>query len=732
MQKYKKVYCRREKSCLRKGSLLFACVLILLIAAVSGCSNASKQNEEKAAAEKSSQATGALTSYFADYQETPVSATPAVKPYKVDSNLGNITNKDMFQFSPAARDLLVKNGFVVVPNSYTKEYFWTYENNEYEPRPSFITTDSVLHNYHLFFDHLLRVVETEKLAPELAELTKAMLSQSQNQYKTLKGTDWESAARRNVGFFAVAGKLLDPDMSVPPIVKNEVEKELALIESHKGIEVSPLMNIGRNGGDDPLREDYSQYIPRGHYERTDLLKAYFKSMMWYGRLTFRSKNENETKSALLITLALDKEKNRQKWEQIYSTTNFFVGKSDDISYYQLKELVDKIYGADVNLKRVASNSDKWKTFLDDIRKLDPPAINSIPVFNGTSTADRDNKIKGFRFMGQRFTIDASIFQQLLYPKVGDNSNGQLRILPRGLDIPAAMGSTEAYTILQSMKETDYRNYPEKMSELKTYISGLNNEIWQQNLYWSWLYTLKPLVQEKPAGYPSFMLNSAWVRKELNTYLGSWTELKHDTILYAKQVYAECGGGGDVDDRGYVEPNPYVYARLASLIKMTGEGLQDRGLLNEQDKASLERMEKLVLSLKTISEKELSNTPSTEEEYELIRSYGGQLEHFWLDALKDEGIDDSSAADDRPAALVADVATNPGGGQVLEEATGRIFDIYVVVPVEGKLRIASGGVYSYYEFPWPLNDRLTDTRWHEMQDSGRTPPLPGWTDAFVAQ
>ncbi|MFI5384219.1 MAG: DUF3160 domain-containing protein, partial [Methanosarcina thermophila] len=39
---------------------------------------------------------------------------------------------------------------------------------------------------------------------------------------------------------------------------------------------------------------YSQYIPRGHYERSDLLKAYFKSMMWYGRMTFRVNNEDET------------------------------------------------------------------------------------------------------------------------------------------------------------------------------------------------------------------------------------------------------------------------------------------------------------------------------------------------------------------------------------------------------------------------------------------------------
>jgi hypothetical protein len=43
-------------------------------------------------------------------------------------------------------------------------------------------------------------------------------------------------------------------------------------------------------------------------------------------------------------------------------------------------------------------------------------------------------------------------------------------------------------------------------------------------------------------------------------LGSWAELKHDTILYAKQVYAELGGGGTARPspklaQGYVEPVP---------------------------------------------------------------------------------------------------------------------------------------------------------------------------------
>ncbi len=230
-----------------------------------------------------------------------------------------------------------------------------------------------------------------------------------------------------------------------------------------------------------------------------------------------------------------------------------------------------------------------------------------------------------------------------------------------------------------------------------------------------------------------MRSQAWVHKELSTYLGSWAELKHDTILYAKQVYAEMGGGGDgegLDDRGYVEPNTELYARLAALTKQTSDGLAARGLLNERDQASLERMAELSLNLKTISEKELSNTPLSQADYDLIRTFGGQLEHFWLEALRDNDVVSRSQLWENPAPVVADVATAPPDA-VLEVGTGYISPIYAVVPIEGKLRIVRGGVFSYYEFPWPAEDRLTDKKWQGMLQENKAPEPPAWTKSFTA-
>ncbi|MBU4553665.1 MAG: DUF3160 domain-containing protein [Candidatus Desulforudis sp.] len=718
---------------IKRTATVGICALVLVLTVVfTGCQSQNTTGPETDAPLIS---LTTLAAAFAPYKEIPANVKPSVKPYQVDPDLGNVINKDHFRFSPVAAKLLARNGFVVVTSKHHYEFFPVYEMNRYEeiPAPNFVTTDAMLHNYHLFFSHLLRTLEKDRLRPELQALTASMLAGSEKQFGELKGTAWENAAKRNVAFFAVATRLLDPNASVPSSVRQEVEQELRLIAEHQAMMVpSPVMNLGSTASSPlvALNEDYTQYIPRGHYAKSEDLQTYFKAMMWYGRMTFRAQTADETRSAALITLLLSREKDFESWNRIYEPTNFFVGKSDDLGFVQYYEELTKTYDGVPSLKQLIGDDDQWTAFWTAVKKLEPPAINSMPIFDEAIQPDREREIKGFRFMGQRFTLDASVFQRLVYREVGENSEGQRRMLPNGLDIPAAMGSAEAYAILEDLGETDYAKYPENMRKMQSHIASLDTATRTQNLYWSWLHTLAPLTEPKGKGYPSFMTNQAWTRKQLETYLGSWAELKHDTILYAKQVYAEAGGGGEpVDDRGYVEPNPVVFARLAALTRMTVDGLESRGLLDERDKVSLERMEELALQLKTMAEKELSNELLSDEEFNLIRGFGVHLEHFWLEALRDVGVDHRSALYENPASLIADVATDPNG-QVLEVGTGYISEIYAVVPVDGKLRIARGAVYSYYEFPWPPQDRLTDEKWRVMLAEDQAPPQPAWTKAYT--
>ena len=178
---------------------------------------------------------------------------------------------------------------------------------------------------------------------------------------------------------------------------------------------------------------------------------------------------------------------------------------------------------------------------------------------------------------------------------------------------AILGSGRAYTLLDSVyQETSYLHYPEKIAEFKTEFSNKLQKDWAQNLYWNWFYCLMPLLYAKGTGYPFFMQTLAWSDKELMTALASWAELRHDTILYAKQSYppmlATAAPPGPVSKPvvGYVEPVPQFYARLVALTRMSIDGLGDMDVLDETAMYRLEALGRILSRLLAISEKELAN------------------------------------------------------------------------------------------------------------------------------
>ncbi len=313
------------------------------------------------------------------------------------------------------------------------------------------------------------------------------------------------------------------------------------------------------------------------------------------------------------------------------------------------------------------------------------------------------------------------------------------MLPDVLDVPAALGSETALDILTENGVLGYEGYAENMDWLREGLGREDTTLWTSSLYANWLNTLRPLLDDKGEGYPTFMQSEEWRKKDLECFAGSFTELKHDTILYSKQVIAEMGGDyGEPDYRGYVEPEPVIYARFARLTDMTAQGLEKYGMLGEDDQENLSRLSQIAEQLRVISQKELQEENLTDEEYEFIECYGGYIEHFWYDAIKGEEGTEGISGKEFPAAVVVDIATDPNG-VVLEAATGNPSVIYVVVKVDGKLKIAKGSVYDFYQFAWPTEDRLTDSKWRQMMglqadEEGnynyeKVIPKPEWTESY---
>ncbi len=656
------------------------------------------------------------------------SLVPSVQAYSTDASLSNVMNADRSFIPDNVRPMLAQNLFAVV-KGYNKEFFEAYEMNRYMQIPNFVTVDSLMHTYHLFFSHLMKRTEKTYIANALYDLSYQMLTASIEQYNTITDENWKEAAFRNVAFFVIGCRLQDDASFMPEQVTELVNGELEKIYSASGI-----AECGINGE----YLDYTQFIPRGYYEGDELLEKYFRAMMWYGQVGFFSNDESLSRSAVLMTLAMSDDI-FESWESIYTVTSFFAGASDDLTYYEYMPAVEAVYGEGIETADL-QDEDLWVELAGYVEEMPVPVINSVPMMVLTPDQNAQAENKGFRFMGQRFTIDAAIMTELIYNKVGANSNNETRLLPDALDVAAALGSDAALSILEAGGAADYAGYSDNMQALREGFAQADDTLWSGSLYANWLYTLNPLLIKKGEGYPSFMQSEAWERKDLETFEGSYTELKHDTVLYAKQVMAEMGGGDNpvYDDRGYVEPEPEVWGRFVNLSEKTMEGLDALGYLTDEDRNSLAILTQLANSLLVISEKELRNELPTDEEFELIRNYGGNLEHLWIEAIKEDAGTDQPTSGDFPAALVTDIASN-SAGTALEIATGNPSTIYVIVPVDGTLRVCAGQVYSFYEFTWPSNDRLTDTAWRQMMgfevnESGSynyDAPIaqPEWTKAY---
>ena len=665
---------------------------------------------------------------FSSFDGVDVRLEPNTLPYDFSpSNIGN------FSLSQEQEQFIREYGFVVAPSSSDVLFHEYYDRLQDMGLPVFVTSDSLLHSFHILYDYSLRMAELGSFQYSLADITEAMVQRMDEVYWNSEGAVRDSA-KFNVAFFSVAMSLLDPEYDVLEYVSGLVGSEIELIESAAGIGVSPLFNY---------REDYSQYIPRGHYTRNDDLGRYFKAMMWYGRMTFRLKDPELTRSAILLVLStqgLDANDTPvlDLWNDIYLTTSFFVGDADDLILYDYAGVILDVYGDEIDIGEL--NDDALLTeFIEKAKELPDPRINSSVI------SDQDDAVddtKGLRFMGQRFIIDSYMFFELVYDNVmmyyGDGNPftlvysdaGPIRGFPRGLDVFSVLGFDEAEGILVSEGDTEYYKYDEQVEMLKEEILGFSLQDWTKNLYTTWMYSLDSLSHDRGSGWPSFMASEKWELKELYTALGSWTQLRHDTILYAKQSYTleatAMPPQGDL--KGYVEPQPTLYSRLLSLTRMAYDGLGNRGLLSEEISMKFELFDSLLEDMIEISEKEISGEVLTDPEYNLIENIGGYLEEITTFSVKISQELESDA--DKSVAIVADVHTDLNSLMALEEGVGYPYTIYVVVNVDGKTYMAQGPVFSYYEFKHPIGDRLTDESWQEMLASSDEPELPPWSDGFI--
>lgn len=670
------------------------------------------------------------------------------------------------------------------------EYIMQYEKIAGDSAPEkrqpentvFVSSDFLLHAYHVFIDRTFQSIEEKIFHSSLNTLVDSLYNTSIEEYQKASNPKLKDSLSRLISFYLVPKVILEtskpastdsdsgylppqniiqntPDdtdnpenivkkldsykSTIPDDVYKKTLAELNLINEAKGMEVSPLYGVYKGNELD----DYSQYKPRSHYVKNSILRSYWKAMIWFGRNGFLVKSDEMTLDAIVQSVLLSnvkyKDINGQKlWETIYLPTVFFVGKSDDLSFYDYNTLVSKVYGTGPSYDML-SDGNKLVQFKEEIKKLPGPKIQSsiLMITPGEKKEGVLAQTKSFRFMGQRFIPDSYIFSTLTQGDEGpdDETKQYLPSTPTALMPLSIFGNDQAKTYLNQWIKNNAPDsdkvIAKNMIKLTDEFNNFNTTDWTQNLYWSWLYTLKALNQKFGEGYPSFMQSSAWNDKDLNTALGSFTELRHDTLLYAKQSYAEMGGGRPQPTpppvpKGFVEPNLTFLNRMIALSIMTKEGLDKFQLLPEEQKGKLDQMMETFIFYKSIVQKELQNQQITDEEFEKLRTSPLSL-NFSL-TPPDWNLAYMKTKEAR-AGLIADVHTDMKKGQVLYEATGIPNVIYVAVKDANGTRLTRGITYSYYEFTHPFGERLSDEDWqaniYEGKNKFPIPQPPAWAKAL---
>lgn len=643
----------------------------------------------------------------------------------------------------AERAVLAKHGFVISERHRFPSFTLGYGSIFSQDLPVFVSADAILEAVHRSYDKLLLTFERELLVKELQVLLSGMRT------NLAAATSMRPSVRADLDvYLAVALGLLSKE-PVGPVAsgsKETIDAIVALAKAGTGRKTVTLFG-------EPRDEDFSQFTPRGHYVGDPIMEAYFRASMWLGRIDFRlietqpdytQRLNREQVEATLAVGTLMGEPERAAWRAIDSTIGVFVGETDAMTPAQI-EALRKDLGGDV-----ASVDDAKLRSIILAGGYGAQRISSHIMINGLEQMTMPLS-SSFLILGQRYVIDSHVFSNVVFDRVVAPGSGLVkRMMPNPLDVAfAALRNDQALPLLKS-ELTKYPYAPD-LHMMRFLVDKQAPAFWESSLYNLWvdaLRSLSPVASEvskpKEAGLPTVTGTEPWGRRILNTQLASWAELRHDTLLYAKQSYT--GGAACEFADAYVDPYPEVYAKLQAFATRGRSHLatldmsKAPGLKSGVD-AWFANLETVAKQLRAVAEQERKGVALTTEQLawfdQMVRldknCDGTPIANGWYPQLH-YGFGDTALKFDP---VIADVHTQPtdeGGndvGKVLHVGTGSPRSMFVTFDTCTGPRAYVGVVSSYFETTTQDWKRLTDQAWADSIKSAN-PADVAWMNDLVAR
>ncbi|MEM7387224.1 MAG: DUF3160 domain-containing protein, partial [Verrucomicrobiota bacterium] len=467
----------------------------------------------------------------------------------------------------------------------------------------------------------------------------------------------------------------------------------------------------------------------------------------------------ELGGAIVLSHLLNASGQVPAWEEMDRTIGLFVGMTDSMTPVQMKDLM-AASGRD-SLEAFAS-IEGLQAFEDEILKgqVGVQAIMShyyAKPFGGPQIV----MPRSFTFFGQRFVIDSWALSNVVYDRVLWPENGRLtkvnRRIPSGLDVAyTVLGNDSTAPLLaarmQNRNGVAFRDgypYQHHLRALRRTVDQQEASAWNSDIYHGWMKALRMLSSPTTSdAYPAPMRTEAWAMKTLNTQLASWTQLRHDTLLYTKQSYT--GGITCFFPDGFVEPRPEFWGALGDVVALTS-GVIDELALTDQSKNQFRdffsNWRNRVSALKDIAETELRSEALSDKQLKEIRTlmenvelngYTGEKQFSgWYPSLfyRSRWSGGDTHPSDEWDAIVADVhtdvPTDGSPGAILHEGVGSVNLLLLTAGHAGEKTVYAGPVLSHYEFNTPIDVRLSNTEWKErLRKNEDIPSPPEWTESYL--
>lgn len=642
------------------------------------------------------------------------------KRYDVKDNLQSVNwdyvvNRVQYKNIPdELKKAILQNGFAIVPD-VSEQLFYIYDQNQYQYIPNFITTDLFLQVLHMHMSKQIQTLEKEKFIDLIKQIVKDTYTEASKIAGSSQDANLKKAAEWNATYFAIACELIGAGKQKIPATFQAL-----YAEEMKNIAAEAFVPLGSKFLDYKLF-DHSQFKPRGNYTKTEELKKYFRCVKWLNSAPMVLGNDASLANAVLMAFLIENnKKSNENYQNFQKVVGFLAGKEDNLSMIHVQKSLDNLPIADL------IKPNQLKRIREVIKDFDP---EQIKFRSGNKLAEEEFAKKQILFTAGRYTFDGEILQRLIEIK----NNPPKRAFPKGLDIFAAMGSKEAENILLNTFEENkkWANYSDSLKVLQNKFKDFN--AWDESVYSKQMQCLIGL-QKPETEAPFFMKNPAWQKKNLNTALASWTELKHDMVLYVKQPYgAQAGEGGGPPPPlhlSYVEPNVSFWKNSLEFLTVNLNFLKKAGMDTEVLTERNNKLKEIAEFFLKISEKELKGQQITSEEFVRMTWIGGEIEMLTIDILEAQMQISQLETPDKYISVVTDVYTF--NDQCLQEGVGLGNSLYTVCEINGLLYLAKGATFSYYEFTQPSSDRLTDEKWQKMLLSDKMPPAPIWLNSILVK